>query len=438
MAFLSLLLLSDVGRAQSAPSGATLPVPSAPPTLAAQQPGAASLDAAVIAAQAFAANPAARAAQQRLLEAQAALGATAAQRRLQPTFTGTASGSYGQVAQPTSLQSFYTLIGQLTIPFPNFGRLGALASQGQAQLRAAQVGLDRVRLDLTFRAADAYYGVLRARGAEQIAHDNLEQAQRQVADTQKRVDAGDIAPAEVLKAQVPEAQARAALIRAQNLTRVAEQSLNSLIGRELSAALSLSPPQTMPPLDLTREQAVSRALANSPDVREAQANLDAATANLRVTRHSRDPELSAQASYTNTGDITAYSSLTTVSVNITLPLDDGGVARQQKRQAQAQLEQARSALALARQQTQLAAEGAYLDVEADQANVAASQEAARIAQDSLTKTRQAFTAGLTTTRDVLDAQLALAQARNDANSAVYDLAVARAKLEQVIAQRTDR
>jgi hypothetical protein len=29
-------------------------------------------------------------------------------------------------------------------------------------------------------------------------------------------------------------------------------------------------------------------------------------------------------------------------------------------------------------------------------------------------------------------------ARNDANSAVYDLAVARAKLEQVIAQRTDR
>jgi outer membrane protein TolC len=173
-------------------------------------------------------------------------------------------------------------------------------------------------------------------------------------------------------------------------------------------------------------------------VREAQADLDAATANLHVTRHSRDPEYSAQASYTNTSDITAYSSLTTVTLNVTLPLGDSGVARQQTRQARAQLEQTRSALALAQQQTQLAAQQAYLEVEADQANVTATQETARIAQDSLNKTRQAFAAGLTTTRDVLDAQLALAQARNDANSAVYDLAVALAKLEQVIGRQPGR
>jgi outer membrane protein TolC len=407
-----------------------------PAALSAQQaPTGAPLNVAAVTALALASNPSARAAQQHLIEAQARFGEASAQFGLQPTFSTSTSGTFGHVAgSPTGEIGSYAVQGLLNIPIPNGRRLSGLRSQSNAQLRAAQAGLDRARLDLTFRANDAYYGVLRARGARDIAQDNLAQAQRQVDDIQKRVDAGDLAIADVIKAQVPVQQARVALARAQNAARVSEQTLNSLIQRDLATPLDLAPlaDTASAPLTLTREQAVARALERSPDVREAQANLDAAQAGLQAGRHAHDPDYAVQASYLVTNDPTAYSNLSTVMFTVSFPLGVSGIQKQQMKQTQAQLEQAKAALALANQQAQLAAEQAYFDVEGDLANVAATQETVRIAQDSLDKTRLAFTAGLTTTRDVLDAQLALAQARYEANTARYDLAVARAKLDQAI------
>lgn len=387
-----------------------------------------------ITAQALAVSPAARTARQRLAETQAGLAAANALGRLQPSFTGSVGGSYGEVAQPISYQTFYTLIGTINLPFPNARRLSAQSAQARGLVRAAQAGLDRARLILTFRASDAYYGLLRANGAEIIASENLTQAVRFVADAKNRADTGDIPAADVLKAQVPESQARAALARARNAVRLAQQALNSLIGRQLNVPITPADPPALPPLTLTREQAVSRALANSPDVREAQANQEAAEAGLQVTRRQRDPEYSAQAGYTRTSDITAYSYQATVTLSVTLPLGDSGLTRQQVKQAQAQVEQARAALALAQQQTELAVEQAFLDVASNEANLVATQDTARIAQDSLDKAREAFAAGLTTTRDVLDAQQALAQARNDVNAARYDLALSRARLTQAIGE----
>ena len=397
-------------------------------------PSAAALDIRAILMQTLTVHPSARAAQQKLLEAQAKVAEAAAQRRLHLTFSGSVSGSYGQVAQPSSTQTFGMVEGTLALPLPNRKRQSAVSAQAEGGVRAAQSGLERVRLDLAFRAGDAYYRVLRTRGARDIAAENLAQAERQVVDTKKRVDAGDLPPSDVLKAQVPLAQTRVTMIRTQTAVRVAEQTLNSLLASDLSAAVVLAPAPTLVPLKITREQVLAQAAIRSPDIREAQANLDTAEATLRVTGHARDPEWTVQATHTRTTDITAYSNLSSVMLSVNLPLGNGSVARQQAKQVLAQIEQARSALALAKQQAQLEAQQSYLEVEAGAANVSGTQETLRISQESLTKARQAYDAGLTTTRDVLDAQLALAQARTEANAAVYDLAVARATLDQAMAK----
>jgi outer membrane protein TolC len=366
------------------------------------------------------------------VEAQAKVAEAASARRLQPTFTASTSGNYGRVAEPSSIQTFGTAEGQVTLPVPNGGRAAASRAQAEAQLRAAQAGMARTRLDLFFRANDAYYGVLRARDAREIAATNLEQAERQMHDTQIRIDAGDLPPSEILKTQVPVAQARAALDRASIAVRVAEQTLNSLLSRDLAAPVVLRPAAELPALNLTREQAADEALRSSPDVVEAQAEFAAAQAAVNLTRRAHDPEWSLQAIYLTTGDITAYANLATLTLNVTLPLNDGGAGREQLKQSVAQREQARAALRQAQTEARLAAEAAFLDVEGDRANVAATRETLRIAEESVGKARQAYNAGLTTTRDVLDALHDLAQARSDANSAVYDLAVARARLDQAI------
>src|SRR5579871_6770151 len=80
---------------QATPAGPAAPAAAAAP-----------LDVNTIATLALAVHPSARAAQQRLLEAQAKYGESVAQFRLQPTFTASSSGSYGRVAYPNSEQGF--------------------------------------------------------------------------------------------------------------------------------------------------------------------------------------------------------------------------------------------------------------------------------------------------------------------------------------------
>ncbi len=354
-----------------------------------------------------------------------------AQRRMQLTFTGSASANRGTESFPPTSAAFSTFQGTLSLPLQNGRRLSAQEAQALAQLQVAQSNLAKTRLDLAFRASDSYLGVLRARGAEQIAQQTLDQAQRQVADAQKRVDAGDLAQSEVLKAQVPEAQARVALSRAKSSVRVAEESLNSLVRVDLSTIPTVAEVGTLPPLDLTLDRAHAEARLRSPDLLAADANVAAAQAALAQARRSRDLDLTLQASHSHTTDPTTYANLSTLNLSFNFPLTDGGVAKRQVNQAVSLLKQAQAARDIALQQLDLSVEQAYLEVQTDMASLDSTRETLKIAEDSYQKATQAYNAGLTTTRDVLDAGVALAQARNDVNSAIYDLALARAKLDQV-------
>ena len=389
-------------------------------------------DAGSIYQRALQVSPAASSALQAVVQAQEHVAEINAQRRLQLSLNLTGSNNHGTESFDPTSATFQTYQGTLSLPLPNGGRISARAVQAEAQLRSTQAALTKTRLDLAFQASDVYFGVLRARGAEQIAEQTLAQAQRQVSDAQKRVDAGDLAPSEVLKAQVPESQAKAALARAKSAVRVSEETLDSLVRQDLTVVPDVAEFMATAPLEMTVDQAHHEARQHSPDVIQAEANVTEAQGAVAEAKRSRDPDLTLQAAHAHTTDPTTYADLTTVSLSFDLPLTDGGVARRQVNQALAQLNQAKAALETTYQQVDLAVEQAYLDVQTDMANLDSTRETLKIAQDSYQKAVESYNAGLTTTRDVLDAGVALSQAKSDVNSAVYDLALARAHLDQVI------
>lgn len=383
-------------------------------------------------AEALRLNPAVTAARQHVTEAQGHVAEMEGGKKFQLSLEGTLSESNGRVAEPPSIQSFEAAEASLIAPIPNVGRSNAQVDQARQQLLAAQAQFHRATLDVEFRTSEAFVELWRAREGRDIAQQNLDQSVRQAADTQKRIDAGDVPAADLLKAQVQVAQNRAALARAKIAVSVANQNLNDLLQRELDAPLDLATPAVVQPAAITSDQAVAAALAHSPDIVEAQADFDAARANTRFVRHSRDFDFSLGLTHSRTSDITAYSYLTTFGLTVSFPILDGGAAAQQVKQAIFQANQAETALKQARQEVRLAVEQALLDVQGDEANASATAATEEIARQSSEKARQSYDAGLTTTRDVLDAQLVYSQSRVDANSARYDLAIARAKLKQLM------
>jgi outer membrane protein TolC len=379
-------------------------------------------------------NPGLRAAQQKVSEATSHVREIAGQGRPGLSLNALGSLSHGNLPDPIETENFYTYQGELILNIPNWAKSSASNRAARSQLLVAQLELNRTYLALQYQAEDTYYGYLKGKDALEIADKNLDQAERQVADTQKRIDAGDIPPADVLKAQVPELQSRASRDKAQYALNEAGQTLNSFIGRPLSETVAVAEENQSLSYEISEEDATALILKNSPDVLEAVANVEIAKANLDSVKRANDPQLSLQATQTHTSDTTTWMNLSSIGLSLSIPLFDNGVLREQVRQAQSQVDQARSALEGARQTATLAAHAALLDLRSARADYATATKVLEIAEESSRKATQSYEAGLTTTRDVLDAQIEAAQARSDANNARFALILAIAKLKQTLGE----
>lgn len=381
-------------------------------------------------AQAAQSSPALTAAAQTLAQARARVGQAQAQRRLQITFNSTASlSNVGVYQTPPSQETFGTLQNTLTVPLPLGARPGLAITQAQEQFGAARAQYDSARLALAAQVASAYFDLLRRQALLAVAQETLASDLRALGDAQKRQAAGDVAQLDVLQAQVPAASAQAALDGAENDLAVARQTLNSVLGRPLEDNVAVADVAAVAPVTpYTLAQARTLALERSPDLRAADATARAGEAALSAARLYREPTLSLQAIDIRSKDVTSFSREDSVQAAVTLPLSDGGLGREQVREAQAALAGARAQGEATRRTVLASVSAAFLTAGSKRRQVASALVTQRVAQETYDKTRLGYQNGLFPLINVLNAQAALTQARIAYTQAVYDAAAAAAGL----------
>ncbi len=380
-------------------------------------------------------SPAVTAARQALAQAQTRVGQAQAARRLQITFNSTASLSSAGVYQPPPAQeTFGTLQNTLTVPLPLGARGGLLVRSAQDQFLSARAQFGAARLALAGQVAAAYYDLLRKQALLAVAQQTLDQDGRALADARKREAAGDVARLDVLQAQVPVAAAQAALDGAENDLDVAREALNSLLGRPLDDPLDIaevsSPAADFLPATLAQARAF--ALARSPDIQAADATVRADESSLAAARLYREPSVSLQAIDIRSKDVTSFSCEDTVQAAVTVPLTDGGLGREQVREAEAALAGARAQAQTSRRSALAAVSAAFLTARSRRRQLAAARVTLDIARITYDKTVQGYQKGLFPLLQVLNAQAALTQARIAYTQGVYDAAASGSALQSTL------
>lgn len=386
-------------------------------------------------AMAFTSNPVPRAAQFQIVQAQQRLAQAQAQQRWAVSFSSSVSGSNATIYEPRGDVTFGQIVNSVNIPLP-VSRKGRLAiTQATAQVAAAQAQFDSARLTLAGQVSTAYYDLQRKGALLKAAQETLAAANRQVTDAEKRFRAGDAPELDVLRARVPVATAQASVYQAENAVRVAEGTLNSLLGRPLDSPVPLTDNATDTPitaLPFALEEARAQASENRPDLRAAEATVRAAEIGVSVARTGRDPLYSLQASDTRSNDKTGFTRLDSVGATITLPLSDGGLTKAQVKEADAGLEAAKAQLLVARQTVEATLYSAYRNAEASLRQIEAARTSQELAQTAYEKATRGYQTGLFPLTDVLSAQSALTQARIAYVQAVYDAAAAVATLNNAV------
>jgi outer membrane protein len=279
--------------------------------------------------------------------------------------------------------------------------------------------------------------VIRDRSIVQLNENQVRVLETNLQATRDRFQVGDLTRTDVAQSEARLALARSNLATAQGRLQASEENFQRVIGQR---AGDLQPPNPLPPLPATADQAEQTALANNADLSAIAARARAAGFDVAVARGERLPTISAVSStrYTNAlgtaneglapGTLPNSTTSTGVGLSLRLPLYQGGAAGARVRQAQALrsqfLEQAVGVERLVVSNTR----AAFANYQAAQEAIESNTIAVAANRLALEGTRAEQTVGTRNVLDVLNAEqellnseVLLVTARRDAYVAGFQL-----------------
>lgn len=305
--------------------------------------------------------------------------------------------------------------------------------QAEAQYRNAQI-------DLMARTTQAYFDVLAAADAVRVQEAFQQANERQLEQSKQRFDVGLVAITDVNESQAAYDLSRANLITAKNKLDNQWEALRRIVGpislplARLGEKLPLSPPE---PNDI--EQWAQTALENNFGIIAAMQAAQAAKKQIEIERSGHFPSLDVQAGY----DMSRTSSeggsdldSAFVSLNLTVPIYQGGAVTSRTRQAGYDLGAAQERLDQQRREVINQVKDAFRGILSNISDIHARQAAVVSTRSALESTQAGLEVGTRTQVDVLNAQRNLFQAEFDYLAARYQYIINGVKLHQATSTLT--
>lgn len=173
----------------------------------------------------------------------------------------------------------------------------ASAREATAISQSAQLDLER---NLMFNLRDAFVRVMQAKAVRQVAQENLEYYDKEIAITNARLKAGDISQVDFQRVELQRIQFESDLATADVNLRTAKIDMLALLGDRIPVSqFDISEPFDFKEPVAAPDELRAIAEANRPDVKEAEQSLEKARIDhrLSVANGSADPTFSVDASH---------------------------------------------------------------------------------------------------------------------------------------------
>ncbi len=321
-----------------------------------------------------------------------------------------------------SITEYNVTLGQ---PLEWPAKRAARQKAAEAALAGAHAGIDEAKINLIAEVKIAFYDLLLAQRAVEIAKQNLGTVEEVARAVKIRVKSGEAARFESVKADVEVLKARKELSRASNGLRVAGVALDTLTAGALGKHFTIRGDFATFRQETDLETLTTLASNRHPTLRRQIKSVEQADSTIERERQSRIPDLTVNGGYWREIGREAYGA----GLSVPLPFwyqRQGEIvaATGTKHRAEAEYLRTRNELVKAATQHFQEAQTAGEQIELfEKGLLKQADEALRIAQFS-------FQQGAASLLEVLDAQRVYRQVQLEYAQARLDLSIALARLER--------
>jgi outer membrane protein TolC len=263
----------------------------------------------------------------------------------------------------------------LTQPLTELFKIKARNDISRAELNASREKARGVENDVALKVRELYYNIL----VVQSQHQAIEAKIRAFDDLQgervQQAKYGSTLEVDLIESKAQLLQAKQDLLTTELQLSDLRLKFNDIVGFPLKTDIAFDPDVPEPHESCEREQCIRLALESHPEVMEARAEVEKASAGVRAAKREYIPDIDASARYNYQQNVPFLArNFGTFGVHLGYDLFDGGKKRATLRERDSQLAQAKENLARVRDEVEVRVQTAYNKVERTQQMVAVSRE----------------------------------------------------------------
>jgi outer membrane protein len=252
-------------------------------------------------------------------------------------------------------------------------------------------------------------------------------------NTKLQLDAGEVAPVDLIRARLQTAQRRDELAQNESDETIAADALRFLVGYNFTQNIAVEDLLLQMPNAGEIETFVETTIKTRPEFAQFEADRQAAELNVKIAQTERRPQFNYSVSTGFISDSLLPSNVKNslgaqVSVGVNLPLFDKGASRSRETQARLRLQQAQNTRALAERQFVQAFYAARTQGISAASRIRQIAASITDAEKNVSASLARYQAGEATIIEVTDAQNLLIALRQALYQAIFDYQTARARL----------
>ena len=321
-----------------------------------------------------------------------------------------------------------------SMPIYTGGKLNGTIKQAKAGYLISEQGLQKAYNDMRSTVTNGYFDMLQADNMQKLGRESVDRLADHLKNVEAQYEVGVVAKVDVLRSQVELANAKQSLIKAENAYQIAEANLNKIVGLPMDTQLKLDNILVYTPYDNDMQYCLDYAAKHRPELEQAKQQVEAAKGALRVAISGHMPQVAATASQSWKdsnwpGDENGNWG---VGVTVSMNIFDSGVTVSKIHGAEADLAKAHETYRDTVDAVNLDVRSNYLNLREAEKRIDTTKLAVSQAEEDYRIAQLRYMNGVGTNTDVLDAQVALTDAKTNYLQAMYDYNTCKTNLETAI------